>query len=149
MTPPSGSEHAATGPPDRQILRLLEGICANEPVVAATEFEPDSYEPRILRILCDESQYPSTTEAARLDVRWFTSSDFSLQYVETMATDHWECRWDRHPNPHNARLHFHQPPSGDDITDLTWSSLHPIDVLSTVIAAIERRIEQQWSTNES
>jgi len=20
--------------------------------------------------------------------------------------DNWECRWDRHPNPHNTRLHF-------------------------------------------
>lgn len=149
MTPPSGSEPASTGPPDRQTFQILEEIVANEPIVASTEFKPDSYEPQILRVLCDDHRYPPTIEAAKLDVRWFTSGDFSIHYVEAMAADHWECRWDRHLNPHNARLHFHQPSAGDDIVDLTWSSLHPIDVLSTVIAAIEHRIEQHWSTDGS
>lgn len=148
MTPPTDNGPASTGPPDRQTLQLLDGILTDEPLVASIEFEPDSYEPRILRILCDERRYPSTIETARLDIRWFESGDFSIHYVETMAADHWECRWDRHPNPHNARLHFHQPPTGEVITDLPWSSLHPIDVVSTVVSAIEQRIEQQWSADD-
>ena len=149
MTPFPSSSPPSTGPPDRQTLQLLEGILADEPLVATTEFDPDSYEPQLLRALCEESRYPPTVETARLDIRWFASGDFSIHYVETMAADRWECRWDRHPNPHNARLHFHQPPVGDDIADLTWSSLHPIDVVSTVVAAIDQRIEQHWSTDGS
>jgi hypothetical protein len=148
MTPSPSNEPPSTGPPDRQTLRLVESLLTDEPIVATTEFEPDSYEPRTLHALCEESRYPATVETARLDVRWFTSDDFSLHYVETMAADQWECRWDRHPNPHNARFHFHQPPNGDDIVDLTWSSLHPIDVLSAVIAAIEQRTDQHWSPEE-
>ena len=143
----SDDESPSTGPPDRQTLRLLEGTLADEPLVAETEFDPDSYEPRILCVGCDERRYPSTVESARLDIRWFASGDFSLHYVETTDADRWECRWDRHPNPHNARLHFHHPPAGEEITDLTWASLHPIDVISTAIGAVEQRIEQQWSTD--
>jgi hypothetical protein len=148
MTPSPSGEPSSTGPPDRQTLRLVESLLMDEPIVATTEFEPDSYEPRILHALCEESRYPATVETARLDIRWFASGDFSLHYVETIAAGQWECRWDRHPNPHNARLHFHRPPDGGEITDLTWPSLHPIDVLSTVIAAIEQRIEQHWSPEE-
>lgn len=149
MTPSPSSGPPSTGPPDRQTLQLLEAILADEPIVATTEFDPDSYEPQVLRAFCEESRYPPTVETARLDIRWFASGDFSIHYVETMATDRWECRWDRHPNPHNERLHFHHPPAGDDITDLTWSSLHPIDVVSTVVAAIEQQIEQHWPADGS
>lgn len=148
MTPSPNSGPPSTGPPDRQTLRLVETLLTDEPLIATTEYKPDSYEPRILQALCEQSRYPAAVETARLDIRWFASDDFSLHYLETMADDRWECRWDRHPNPHNARLHFHQPPEGDDIVDLTWSSLHPIDVLSTVIAAIEQRIDQHWSPEE-
>lgn len=141
-------EPSSTGPPDRQTLRLVESLLTDEPLVATTEYEPDSYEPRILHALCEESRYPATVETARLDIRWFVSGDFSLHHIETMADDRWECRWDRYPNPHNARLHFHQSPNGDNIVDLTWSSPHPIDVLSTMIAAIEQRIDRHWSPKE-
>ena len=148
MTPAPSGEPPSTGPPDRQTLRLVESLLTDEPLVTTTEYEPDSYEPRIRHALCEESRYPAPGEAARLDIRWFASGDFSLHYIETMADDRWECRWNRHPNPHNARLHFHQPPEGDDIVDLTWSSLHPINVLSMVIAAIEQRIYLNWSSGE-
>lgn len=145
MNPPVGDEPASTGPPDRQTLRLLERILADDPVVATTEFDPDSYEPQLLRVVFDARRYPSNVEDSRLDVRWFTSGDFSIHYIETTADEqHWECRWDRHPNSHNDRLHFHQPPEADETEDLTLSSVHPLDVVSTVIAAVEKRIAQQW-----
>ena len=151
MSPPAGDEPASTGPPDRQTLRLLERLLADEPVVATTEFEPDSYEPQLLRVLCDAGRYPPGIEAARLDIRWFESDDFSIHYIETSATDDpdWECRWDHHANPHNARLHFHQPPDGTRIEDLSLPSVHPLDVITTVLAALEQRITEQWSADDS
>lgn len=147
MSPPAGKAPTSTGPPDRQTLRLLERILADEPMVATTAFEPDSYEPTLLRALIEADRYPSEVEAARLDIRWYTSGNFSIHYLETTAADgqDWECRWDRHPNPHNTRLHFHQPPNGDETENLSLPSLHPLDVMSIVLAAVEQRITQHWS----
>ncbi|ODR83248.1 hypothetical protein BG842_09900 [Haladaptatus sp. W1] len=142
--PPTDDGVNTTGPPDRQTLRLLEQILADEPTVAATEFAPDSYEPRLLRTLLDTGRYPSTVDAARLEIRWFSTGDFSIHYIETHDDDHWECRWNRHPNSHTDRLHFHQPLDGNDVEDISLESVHPLDVLSTVLAAIEQRIAQQW-----
>jgi len=145
MGSPSGDRAAGAGPPDRQTLRLLERVLRDESIVAATEYDPDSYEPRLLRAFFDIEQYSPAIADARLDVRWFTTGDFSIHYVETTEDgERWECRWDRHPNPHSSRLHVHRPPSGAEIDDLDLSSLHPLDVVSTVLAAIERRTAQLW-----
>jgi len=138
------TDHApTTGPPDRQTLRLLERTLAADPLVGTTGFDPDAYEPRSVRASLDVDRYPASVEEARLELRWFVSDDFSIQYVESNH-ERWLCRWDRHPNPHNARLHVHRPPDGTEVTDTTLASTHPLDVLSTVIATIERRIERHW-----
>ncbi len=135
----------STGPPDRRTLRVLERRLADDPFVSRTAFRPGSDEPRVLEGYIDTEPYPPSIDTARLDVRWFTTGDFTVHYVETTATDdHWECRWDRHPNVHNARLHFHRPPDGTDVADLELPSRHPIDVISMVLAAVEDRIEQLW-----
>lgn len=145
--PPEDSAPRSTGPPDRQTLRLLERHFTSEPLVAETAFDPDSYEPRLLRGRLDAERYPDSILAARLDVRWFTTGDFSVHYVETRQDrGYWECRWDRHPNTHTTRLHFHEPPSATEVTDLELPSLHPLEVYSTVLSAIENRIETLWSS---
>jgi hypothetical protein len=41
-------------------------------------------------------------------------------------------------------VHFHEPPSGTEISDLELASLHPLEVYSTVLTAIEQRIETLW-----
>ena len=141
-------EGPSTGPPDRQTLRLLEHRLVDDPLVEHTALEPNSDEPRVLEATLDTRRYPPSVESARLDVRWFTSGDFTFHYVESGANRRWECRWDRHPNAHNARLHFHEPPAADAVTNLELRSLHPIDVVSTVLAAIETRIGESWSSLE-
>ncbi|PSQ52528.1 hypothetical protein BRD20_06715 [Halobacteriales archaeon SW_8_65_20] len=146
--PPSDSPSPSTGPPDRQILRLLERHLDAESLVSATTFEPTFHGPRLLRVEMDTEAYPESVTTARLDVRWFTTGDFSLHYVEAHEQgDRWECRWDRHPNPHNARLHFHQPPAGTAVTDLELPSTHPLELHSTVLTAIRRRIETLWQSD--
>jgi hypothetical protein len=145
MNPPTeDSGTNSTGPPDRQTLRLLERQLASDSLVAETVFEPDPYEPRLLRALLASGQYPESVTDARVDIRWFTTDDFSIHYLESRDGDLWECRWDRHPNTHNTRLHFHEPPTGNDITDLEVASLHPLDVYSTVFDAVEQRIGSLW-----
>ena len=144
--PPDDSAPPSTGPSDRQTLRLLERHLTSDSLVAATAFQPDSYEPQQLCAHLDAERYPDGVTAARLDIRWFTTGDFSFHYVEELQDGgRWECRWDRHPNAHNARLHFHEPLSATESSDLDLSSLHPLDVYSTVLTAIERRIETRWT----
>ncbi|MCD2200746.1 MULTISPECIES: hypothetical protein [unclassified Halobacterium] len=144
MGPPSDSP-ASTGPPDRQTLRLLERHLASDPLVETTTFDPTPHEPRLLHAHLDTARYPASTTTARLDVRWFTTGDFSFHYLEANSdTTHWECRWDRHPNTHNTRIHFHHPPDSNDITDLSLPSQHPLDVYSTVLDAIEQRLTDHW-----
>jgi hypothetical protein len=143
--PESNGPPASTGPPDRETLRLLERHLADDPLVAQTAFEPSAHEPRLLVATLDAALYPETVERARLDVRWFTSGDFSVHYVEVSAGGTWECRWDRHPNEHAARLHFHRPPDCEEIVDLSLPTTHPLDVYATVLAAVEERIETRWS----
>ncbi|QGA81895.1 Uncharacterized protein LC1Hm_0833 [Halomicrobium sp. LC1Hm] len=138
-----------TGPPDRQTLRLLEKHLGEDPLVEKTDFEPNAHEPRTLRAVLDLSHYSSGIEEVRLDIRWFESGDFSAHYVERQDDQQWECRWDRHPNNHNARLHFHHPPGGTPIEDLSADLTHPLDVYSTVHTAIEQRIERIWTPADS
>lgn len=141
--PPDESGPNTTGPPDRQTLRLLERHLASDALVAETIFEPDSYEPRLLQALLDAGHYPDSIRAARLDICWFTTGDFSFHYIEDHADqDPWECRWDRHPNTHNSRLHFHHSPATEDVTDLSLSSRHPLEVYSIVLTAIGQRVER-------
>lgn len=146
MSPPPTD---TTGAPDRQTLRLLERQLVRDRVVADTAFEPDAYEPRLLCAQLATERYLSSVETARLDIRWFTSWDFSIHYIETdSGGDHWECRWDRHPNDHNTRTHFHEPPECDTVTDLSVQSGHPIDLYATVQAAVEPRIETHWTADQ-
>jgi hypothetical protein len=145
--PPEDPVPDSTGPPDRQTLRLLERHLASDSLVAETAFDPDSYEPRLLQALLDTERYPDSVTAVRLDIRWFATGDFSIHYIEEHdEEDQWECRWDRHPNTHNTRLHFHQPPTATESTDLELPSLHPLEVYSTVFTAIEQRLESLWSS---
>jgi len=150
MTPPSPPDNSspaddATGPPDQQTLRLLERQCTTTPLVADTVFQPDATTPRRVSATLDADAFPESVATATLDIRWFTTGDFSIQYVET-TTDggEWRCRWDRHPNPHNARLHFHEPPDGTTVSDLSLDSTHPFDVYTTVVAAIQQRLAYHW-----
>lgn len=137
----------STGPADRQTLRLLERQFAADGLIGETAFLPDSYEPAMVRATITETRHPETIGEARLDVRWFESGDFSFHYIESREHDsdeRWECRWDRHPNPHNERTHFHEPPDAVQVVNLSLPSRHPLEVYSTVMDAIEHRLERLW-----
>jgi len=141
----AGDSAPSTGPPDRQTLQLLDRRLSERSLVSVTEYDPDSYEPRLFRVRLDDEQFPDAVTAARLDIRWFTTGDFSIHYVETHRDDtEWECRWDRHPNEHNTRLHFHRPPNATDVVDLSLSATHPMHVSMTVFEAITRRVGSLW-----
>lgn len=92
----------------------------------------------------DLGYFPAAISRASLQIRWYETDDFSIHYSEQYDDSTWECRWDRHPNSHNTRSHFHPPPDantpGEDAEFPTdWR-----DVLATVLSTLDDRIEAFW-----
>ena len=90
--------------------------------------------------------YPANVEDAYLNIRWYTNDDFKIHYREVRSDGTRECRWDRHPNSHNTRSHFHPPPDattpGDDADFPTdWR-----DVLASILGELDSRIEAFWDS---
>ena len=139
----STDDGASPAPIDRPILEFLQTrLQATSQVDHATITDASG---RLeLRVTFATSYYPESVEHAQLTVRWYTNDDFSLHYREGYSDRAWECRWDRHPNPHNTRDHFHPPPTattpGDDTS---WPDDYR-DVVSTVLDEIADRIATLW-----
>lgn len=75
----------------------------------------------------------------------YRNGEVNVVYVERRADRDWTCRWDRHPNPHSARDHFHEPPDGatDDAVDREY----PEDVFDVLELVLER-IGTVWAETE-
>lgn len=131
-------------PIDRPILEFLQRrLRTTRQVERATISDEDGH--LELRVSLAAAYYPTSVRDADLSIRWSTNDDFTLHYRERHPDEIRECRWDRHPNPHNTRDHFHPPPTAATPgTDADWSTDHR-DVLTTVFARIETRIDELWS----
>lgn len=142
MAPPAG-DGGSPAPIDRPILEFLQTRLAATDQVERASLTDDSGHLE-LHVMFASSYYPERVTEATLAVRWYTNDDFKIHYREVHSERGWECRWDRHPNPHNSRDHFHPLP--DAVTpgdDASWPSDYR-DVLTVVLDEIEQRIEQLW-----
>lgn len=93
----------------------------------------------------DLGYFPGGVTRAYLRIRWFETDDFNIHYTEQYHTETtWECRWDRHPNEHNSREHFHPPPDAGTPGENSDYSQDWRDVLATVLRRIDTRIEAFW-----
>lgn len=143
MVPPDG-DRGSPAPIDRPILEFLQRrLRATNQVEQAIITDASGH--LELRVVLASTYYPATVDEAVGTVRWYTNDDFKIHYREVHPEDAWECRWDRHPNPHNTREHFHPPPTaptpGDDAS---WPTDHR-DVLRLVLNEVEQRIAALWS----
>lgn len=136
-------EDRAVGPLDVATLEVLAQRAASHPVVDSWRFEPDSMSPRRLTLHLDDSQYPSSVETVRLDIRWFEGGDYAVHYVESRGRETWQCRWDRHRKPGEPREHFHPPPAaGSDVEPSDIPGAHHLAVLFGALDWITGRIEE-------
>lgn len=93
----------------------------------------------------DMGYFPAGVERAYLRLQWFDTDDFNVHYSEQYGSGTlWECRWDRHPNEHNTRDHFHPPPDaatpGEDATFARdWR-----DLLTRVLDDLDERVQAFW-----
>jgi hypothetical protein len=143
MAPPTG-DGGSPAPVDRQILEYLRERLETTAQVADAKIT-DGKDHLALRVRLSNAYYPTDVEEATLLVRWYTNDDCKIHYREVHHGSEWECRWDRHPNPHNTRDHFHPPPGaptpGDDAD---WPAGYR-EMLTLVLDDIETRIRELWS----
>lgn len=143
MVPPTGSGSPA--PIDRPILEFLQTRLQATDQVAQTAITSANGHLE-LQVVFTPTYYPATVDNAQLAVRWYTNDDFKLHYREVHTDSTWECRWDRHPNPHNTRDHFHPPPAASTPGDNESWPVDYRDVLALVLDTIEDRIAVIWDT---
>lgn len=129
---PSDEPSVPQGRLDITALQTVGRRADSHPLAESWQFRPDSFSPRYLEIQLDPSAYPADVTDARLDVRWFTTDDYSLHYIETHGDDSYQCRWDRHPKPDASRIHFHPPPDAGPAEDSSLNA-HHLDVLFSVL----------------
>lgn len=135
-----------TGGVDRTVTDRIGRRLRQNPRFDRVAFQP-AVAPNSVVADYDQGYFPAAVSRAALQCRWYETDDFSIQYIEQYDESTWECRWDRHPNSHNTRDHFHPPPDaatpGDDATYATdWR-----DVLATVLDTLDDRIQAFWDTS--
>ena len=134
-----------TGPIDETVLDRVATHLRGSTRFERVDQQP-GYAPNAVVADYDLAFFPGGVSRASLRIRWFETDDFSIHYAEQYGSgDSWECRWDRHPNDHNAREHFHPPPDAPTPgTDETYSDDWR-DVLATVLARLDDRIDAFWT----
>jgi hypothetical protein len=143
---PGDDENVAetVGGIDTEILEQIGQHLERSQRFSEVMFQPD-YAPSSVVAEYDMGYFPAAIDRAYLQIRWYETDDFSVHYSEQYTDgDQWECRWDRHPNSHNTRSHFHPPPDamtpGDDAAYASgWR-----DVLSNVLEDLDDRIQAFW-----
>ncbi|WP_435158127.1 hypothetical protein [Haladaptatus sp. DFWS20] len=143
MVSPTG-DGSRPAPIDRSILESLQTrLTATQQVEQAGI--TDDHGQLELCVTFAQPYYPTLVDEATLADWWYTIDDFKIHYQEVHADRAWECRWDRHPNPHNMRDHFHPPPTAPTLgEDASWPADYR-DVQSLVLDEIEQRIRTLWN----
>jgi hypothetical protein len=133
-----------TAPIDYDVLDRLGQRLAGSERFDRVEYRP-AYAPTSVVLEFDRGYFPAAVERASLQVRWSENEDFSFHYSEDRQDDHrWECQWDRHPNTHNTREHFHPPPDAatpgtDESYPDDWR-----DVVVEVLEELDSHIKAFW-----
>jgi hypothetical protein len=133
-----------TGAPDWGVLDALSTRATTHPLLASVVRDREASE---LVVTVAPKRYPDRVERATLAVTWYVDDCYRFHYRERHADGTvWQCRWDRHPNPHAAERRFHRPPAGGagDVVDDPNAPAAPEDALTRVLAAVRDRIDDLW-----
>ncbi|CCQ33888.1 conserved hypothetical protein [Halorhabdus tiamatea SARL4B] len=129
-------------PIDRAVLQQMRSrFLGSRQIDAARILEDEKLH---LRVELSSDYYPSHA-SARFEIRWYRNDGFNIYYQEQRDGETWQYRWDRHPNVHNSRDHFHLPPvaSRTEAQDAEWPNDHR-EVCRLVLDYLEERIETLW-----
>lgn len=136
-----------SGPIDGAILEDFRDRARTHELVESVHTERTGGTPSMLVVEFDPDRYPSHVTEATLEIQWYRNDDYNLHYVETHTPDGvWQCRWDRHPNPHTSRTHVHPPPgarSSDAVSD-DPDECYPAYIFTRTLANVRDRIDDLW-----
>lgn len=135
-------------PIDSAVLETVRDRLRTHPLVESVRTESTGSSISQVVAALDPDRYPAEVEAARIEIRWYENDDYNFHYVETdSAGSVWQCRWDRHPNPHATRTHFHPPPAARsaEAVDDHPKSRQPMALLTRTLANIRDQIDDHWS----
>lgn len=126
-------------------LRILGSRLAGLSLVDTVRYFPPEKEDRIVTTILSSS-YPNVVDAASLELRLQLNGEFNILYLEDWAGERWACRWDRHPNTHNSRDHFHIPPRPHEEHAIDAAYPNDLnDVIRLVLKTVENRINDLWT----
>lgn len=135
-----------TGPVDYDVLDRIGRHLEQNSRFSRVQFRPQCA-PNAVLAEYDTGYFPSRINRAYLRISWFETDDFNIHYTEQYGDGmSWECRWDRHPNEHNSRDHFHPPPEASTLGDDEEYSRDWRVVLSRVLAVLDDRIKALWES---
>lgn len=142
--PDPGTDPPTTGPIDADTLdRIAAHLRGSQRFSTVTARPSDA--PNAAVAEYDTGHFPGAIDSSSLEIRWFETDDFSVHYAEQYrGGSSWECRWDRHPNDHNAREHFHPPPDAATPGEDAEYAADWRDVLARILAALDERIQAFW-----
>ncbi len=136
-----GSESASI---DFEILDKLYSRLRGDERLEKAELMPE-YAPNSLILQYDLQYFPSFVVGSSLQIRWYTNDDFNIHYEEEYKDgDTWKCRWDRHPNSHNNREHFHPPPNASTPGENSSYPTDWRDMISLVLDELDSHIQGFW-----
>lgn len=142
-----GRSGGTTSRIDRPVLEAIRDRLATAPQFDRATITHERGQLR-LEVRFDDAATPPAIEERVLDVRWYTNDDFRIHYTEQWPDRRWMIRWDRHPNSHNSREHYHPPPDATTPgLDRTWADDYR-DVCSTVLEALRDRTATLWEKTE-
>lgn len=143
-----GEPGAETAPVDFDVVERTARRLRTSERFADVTLRPE-YAPNAVVLAYDTGYFPAAVAAASLRFRWYRNGDFNAHYVESwQGGNRWECRWDRHPNAHNARGHYHPPPdAGTPARDRSYPADWR-DVVALVLRELDDRIRGLWDDEE-
>ena len=137
-----GSRDAA--PVDFDLLDDMRRYLSKSERFESVEWRPE-YAPDSLVCRYDGGWFPAAVDEAYLQITWFKNDDFNVHYQENWSNGaEKKSRWDRHPNDHNTRDHYHPLPNAatpgrDESFSSNWK-----DVVARVLSEVDTRIEAFW-----
>lgn len=133
---------------NEELLRLIGSRLARHGFIKRVDTFPAEKPDRVVATLAGDL-FPDPGSTGWLELRVKLNHDMNVIYIEDWAGDRWECRWDRHPNDHNTREHFHPPPV---VTTATARDADlPDDVMRVVelvLEFVEDRIRNLWQDEQ-
>lgn len=134
----------STAPVDFELLDRIRIRLRESDRFQHVDWRPE-YAPRSVIFYYDLGYFPSVVDEAYLKVCWRENGDFIHHYEEKYGDGRrWACRWDRHPNDHNSRDHYHLPPDADRPCEDTDYPDDWRDVITDILREIDDHVRAFW-----